>query len=651
MSLAAQRVHQELSDARLSRLPGFILCGGVGWSFFAIKNHIINCPQVGLLCLSGAAIALIMYGMTGGSAKKKKIVASIYLFLNVLIISVIAAITGQERSCSSIFLCCIGVFSSHIVGTRAALVWSLLCSFALVVVHHQFFIGEVEPVLVYSPIERTFHYIAVISILFFFCWQAQHYFNLQTLNLVKLSETLEHKAEEFEHLATHDSLTGLKNRRNFQTLLNESVDECDKTGSRLLLALLDLDGFKEINDTRGHQTGDLLLQAVADRLSRLAGEGNEVSRLGGDEFTVLIRSAAWMESGWNDEKLQQDLEKLAKDLVQPFCINGHDCSVEVSVGTAKYPEDSRDANELLMFADTAMYAAKRDQDRLRLYDSKLTESLTRRRTLETKLSEALAKNEFSVFYQPQYDVRSGRIIGAEALLRWQQDDMWISPSEFIPLLESTGEILPVGKWVLSQACDQLRSWRQLGFDIDVSVNVSSIQFQNGDFLEDVLEVLENSGIDPNRLDLEITESLLIKDIPQATRILDQLRSLGVSVSIDDFGTGYSSLSYLRDLPLTRLKIDRSFISKIGSASDDGVIAQTIINLSHNIGTSVLAEGVETIEQLTFLKQHGCDFYQGFFKSKPLPSAEFVALLKKPDAADQTRETMDRCPDLQASQNS
>jgi len=626
MTNASARVHQELSDARLSRLKFFVLCGGVGWAFFALKNYVISCPEIGWFCLMGAVFSVVMYGLTRGSADKKRIVAAVYLFLNMILISTIAVLTGQSQSCSTIFLCCIGVFASHIVGIRAALVWSILCSAALVIINHGFIIGDVTPVLVYSPIERTFHYIATIAILLFFCWQAQHYYNLQTSNLVQLSESLEDKAEAFEHLAKFDSLTGLRNRRSFQAMLGEAVNQCSASDSRFLLLLLDLNGFKAINDTRGHHAGDQILQAVADRLNEIAGDGNHVSRLGGDEFTILIRNADWLELGWNDELMRQNIESLAADLVKPFSVNDNEYVIDVSTGAAKFPDDSQTPGELLSFADTAMYEAKRNQDRLRLYDPELTKTLIRRRTLESRLGEALARDEFRVFYQPQVDVGTGRIIGAEALLRWEHDGTWIGPNEFIPLLESSREILRVGHWVLSQACQHARSWNQRGHDLNVSVNVSSIQFQEAGFLDLVFDALQASGIDPQRLDLEITESLLIHDVPQATKVLDQLRELGISISIDDFGTGYSSLSYLRDLPLTRLKIDRSFISNIGSSNDDGVIAQTIINLAHNIGTSVLAEGVEEIEQLQFLQQHACDYYQGFYFSRPLPEPEFVKLL-------------------------
>ena len=625
-SNAAALVYKTLSEARLSRLKHFVLCGGVGWSFFAAKNFLISCHEIGWLCFIAAMTSALMYGMTGGDAKQKRVVAAVYLFLNLILISVIGILTGQHQSSSTIFLCCIGVFASHIVGIRAALVWSVLCAAALVVVHHGIFPSEVVSVSVYSPVERTFHCVGAIAILFFLTWQAQHYFNLQTLKLVGLSDSLEEKAEEFEQLAKYDSLTGLRNRRSFQSLLNDAVEQCNATDSRFLLLLLDLDGFKEINDTRGHHTGDQILQAVSGRLKCLAGEGNHVSRLGGDEFTILIREAEWLEAGWNDEQMRLKLEELAAELVSPFLINGNDFVVDVSTGAAKFPNDSRVASELLSFADTAMYEAKRNQERLRLYDPELTKKLIRRRTLESRLGDALDRMEFRVFYQPQIDVDTGRIVGAEALLRWKDGDSWIDPNEFVPLLESSREILRVGQWVLSQACNQVRSWNRRGYDIGVSVNVSSIQFQEPGFLDQVLEALQQSGADPTRLDLEITESFLIKDIPQATQVLNQLRELGVSVSIDDFGTGYSSLSYLRDLPLTRLKIDRSFISNIGR-SNDGVIAQTVINLAHNLGTNVLAEGVENIEQLNFLKEHSCDYYQGFYFSQPVSEVEFLKLLE------------------------
>ena len=424
-----------------------------------------------------------------------------------------------------------------------------------------------------------------------------------------MAESLSEKASAFEELAQFDTLTGLFNRHSFQRQIQISLLEARKSKTTIALMVLDLDGFKEINDTLGHQTGDAILQSVAHRLKGQVHGEHLVSRLGGDEFTVIVEQAE------TRQHVRQLAEDVATRLSMPYQIGEKEYSLGVSVGVAFFPDHADEIERLLAFADTAMYEAKRSESNVMVYSPSMTQRLIKRRALEDQLALALEYGEFSLVYQPQVDVVSNSLKGFEALLRWNRDGTWVPPNDFIGPLESTREIRAVGRWVMIEACKQAAEWNRLGHDVCISVNVSSVQFQDPRMLDVVLEALEISGIDPVRLDLEITESLLLTDVELTSKTLFELRDLGVSVSIDDFGTGYSSLSYLQQLPLTRLKIDRAFIKGIPN-DDDGMIAQTIIDLSHNLKLSVLAEGVETAEQLAFLKRHACEQYQGFLFSRP-----------------------------------
>jgi len=433
------------------------------------------------------------------------------------------------------------------------------------------------------------------------------------------------KAEsEIHHLAFYDPLSQLPNRRLLLDRLRQAVitSARNQTGGALLF--IDLDNFKTLNDTKGHGIGDLLLIEVAKRLHACVREVDTLSRFGGDEFVLLLEDL----SGEIAQAAMQARgvgEKVLEALSQPYVLEGHEFHSSSSMGITLFINYKDKLDELLKQADTAMYEAKRSgRNTLRFFDPVMQEELEVHAQLEAGLREALRKQEFRLYYQMQID-HTGRILGAEVLLRWMHPGIgMISPVQFIPLAEESGLIIPVGKWVLESACHQLKKWESdpRTRDFQLSVNVSGRQFRQADFVSQVIEILRNTAINPLRLKLELTESIVLDDVADTIAKMQALRQAGVSFSMDDFGTGYSSLSYLTQLPLQQLKIDQSFVRNIGTKASEAII-QTIIGMAGNLGMEVIAEGVETQEQRDFLESMGCLFYQGYLFSKPVPLEVFI----------------------------
>jgi diguanylate cyclase (GGDEF)-like protein len=428
---------------------------------------------------------------------------------------------------------------------------------------------------------------------------------------------------DVEHRTEHDPLTDLPNRVLFDDRLEVAVARARRNGWNVCVMFLDLDHFKDVNDSCGHATGDELLRAVAERLRVTMREEDTVARLGGDEFTLLLPQLP------NRETAAIVAEKLVRSFAMPFRISGRDIFVSTSVGAAIYPIDSHDAESLMTNADAAMYQAKElGRNGFCVYDPRMHVTAAARLELSTRLRDAAERDELVLHYQPKVDLRTGRIVGTEALVRWRHPDgLLMPPSEFIPLAEETGIIVELGQWVLERACQQNREWQALtGWPLTVSVNLSVRQFQQDSVTDMVASTLRRTGLDPRCLELELTETMALHGPDAMRAALQELRAMGVQCSIDDFGTGYCGLSHLTRFPLDRLKIDKSFVDQITVAEADAAVVAAIIAMGHSLGLEVVAEGVETDEQLEYLIASGCDQVQGFIFSPPMPPDRFADLL-------------------------
>jgi diguanylate cyclase (GGDEF)-like protein len=431
-------------------------------------------------------------------------------------------------------------------------------------------------------------------------------------------EAAELATVEIEHLAYHDALTGLPNRPLFMDRLIVALAQAGRGNEKVAVFFLDLDRFKDINDSLGHTTGDALLKAVAERIRRCVREGDTVARFGGDEFTLLIPRID------NVEDAAKIAQKVIETVRIPFIIGERELFVTTSIGIAISPGDGRDPETLVRNADAAMYRAKdQGRDSYQLYAPAMNARALERLAMENMLRKALGQRELTVFYQPVIDVATRRIVGLEALLRWQHPELGLLlPAHFISTAELSGLIVPIGDWVLRTACKQLRAWqKRIDPDLTVSVNLSARQFSQPDLVSAVAQALDESGIPPDTLELEITESNAMQNAENTIHTLRELKALGVRISMDDFGTGYSSLNYLKRFPIDTLKLDQSFVREVVADSRDAAIVSAVISLAHSLDLQVIAEGVETEEQLGFLRQQRCDRIQGFYFSAPIPSEE------------------------------
>lgn len=430
--------------------------------------------------------------------------------------------------------------------------------------------------------------------------------------------------ERIEYLASHDSLTGLPNRETFNGLLRHAIEAAFRHQRQFAVLFIDLDRFKVINDSLGHDVGDILLIEIAGRLRQSLRASDVVARLGGDEFVVILEEAAE----------RDDVERIARDVLsglgQPSQLSGHECHTTASIGIAMYPSDGVDVQTLTKNADMAMYLAKEDgKNGFRFFTKEIKAQSIERLTLESALRRALDRNQFELHYQPKVDMATGQITGVEALLRWTHPSLGVlPPMQFIPLAEETGLIVPIGRWVLKEACVQNMAWQGRGLPpISMAVNLSPRQFADEHLLDDIDEALVASGMSPVLLQLEVTESMVMRNVPRAVKVLDSIQSRGIRLAIDDFGTGYSSMSLMKQFPIDTIKIDRSFVRDLPNDTEDQAIAQAIISMGKALGMTVVAEGVETAEQEAFLRDHACDEMQGYLFSKPLPSLQMADLLR------------------------
>jgi diguanylate cyclase (GGDEF)-like protein len=429
--------------------------------------------------------------------------------------------------------------------------------------------------------------------------------------------------EQLDHLAQYDPLTGLPNRVLFNDRLRQATIAAGRHDRVVTVMFLDLDRFKTINDTLGHDAGDLVLMAVAERLTACIREGDTVARLGGDEYGIVLTDMAQAQ----DAVLVA--QKLLDCFVEPFIVGERELFVTASIGITLYPNDEPRSEHLLKNADCALYRAKeRGRNTYYIYTPDMHAEAVGRLTMETHLRRALERDEFRLHFQPQVDLRSGRLIGVEALVRWERPgDGLVAPSTFIAVAEDTGLIVPIGEWIMRAACEQVTAWHDAGFAPPrVSINVSPRQFRQKGFRDTVQAVLDCTRLSPGCLEIEITESLMIEHIATTATFKD-LHAMGISIAIDDFGMGYSSLGYLKRFPIDTIKIDRWFISQTGSDLDHSAIVSAIISLAHTLRLKVIAEGVETEAQAAFLRLQGCDGAQGYLFSHPRSAGELTAMLR------------------------
>lgn len=425
------------------------------------------------------------------------------------------------------------------------------------------------------------------------------------------------------HLAYHDTLTELPNRRLFIDRLRKEVYQAKRFQSQLAVMFLDVDRFKQINDSWGHEVGDVILAEIAKRIKQCLGTNDVVARLGGDEFTILLPHIS------GRHEVDQVAQKIRDRLEEPLEVNGRQHNLSCSMGIAVFPSDGREADELLKRADMALYFVKeRGRNGFEFFHPSIEEKSLERILLENELRKAMEHEHFHIDYQPKYALPTGKLVGAEALVRWNHPELGrIPPNKFIPIAEETGLIVPIGEWILRRACEQNRAWQAQGYPpFRVSVNLSVRQFYQPDLVEKIRGILEDTGLDPQWLELEITESIFA-DMDNAVPILQTIRDLGVHISIDDFGTGYSSFSYVKHLPVDTLKIDASFIRDVHTNKESQAIVRAILTIAQTLHLNVIAEGVEREEQLAFLHEEGCSEGQGYLFSKPIPRQDIEALLK------------------------
>lgn len=437
-----------------------------------------------------------------------------------------------------------------------------------------------------------------------------------------VDEQIAHAAR-VEYLAYHDGLTTLPNRSLFSKFLGQSINQAHRHNKHLAVLFLDLDRFKQINDTLGHEAGDQLLQEVAKRLQACLRDSDIVARLGGDEFVVLLTEL-------EEQYAAVVAQKILSALARPFILSDQDLRVTASIGISTYPHDGLDEQTLTKNADIAMYQAKQDgKNNFQFYSQEINANSLERLSLESGLRHALERGEFQLHYQAKRDIRSGQITGMEALLRWRHPDLGtVAPMQFIPVAEETGLIVPIGKWVLKTACLQNMAWLEHGGPrLNIAVNLTARQFFDENLQRDLTTILADTRMDAHLLELEIAESLLMRDVEKTLRVLTGLKSMGIRIAIDDFGIGYSSLSTLKRFPVDTIKIDRSFIREITSADDDKDLTEAIIAVGRTLSLTVVAQGVETKEQADFLRQNACDELQGFYFNKPVPADQIAALLR------------------------
>ena len=534
-------------------------------------------------------------------------------------------------------MCCLS-FIYEGIRDASVLGFPIILIFAAMFVSRRFFLGLLSCIILFltllvvsnlagwhvnkiEPLSIT-TLITVITILVataYFVWQLASDLRFALEQLESENNRIRDALEHIDVLAKNDALTGLPNRLLARSRFEQYAELSKRNGERIALLFLDLDNFKTVNDSLGHGAGDTLIREVAQRLKNSVRASDTVSRQGGDEFLIIVAGQA------DQESVAMVAAKVIDMLSVPFNIDGLEISATCSMGVALYPDNGHDFDALLKHADMAMYRAKESgRNAFRFYDAQMNTNVIEHLHLIAGIRNALLNEEFKLHYQPQFDLKTGRIFGAEALIRWHNPELGnIPPNKFIQVAERSGQIHEIGSWVIAEACRQAKAWQQAGLsDLVVAINLSPVQFRRDNIERDVISALENSGLSPASIELELTESLLIVDSVQIKELLKRLRALGVHLSIDDFGTGYSNLGYLNRFEVERLKIDQSFIRRMTENSNDEAIVRAIIEMAHSLKLEVVAEGVENAEVLRRLQELGCEFGQGFHWSPALPPDDF-----------------------------
>ena len=437
--------------------------------------------------------------------------------------------------------------------------------------------------------------------------------------------------QQINYMATHDALTGLPNRLMFNQLLNQAIRSAQRHKRQLAVFFIDLDRFKTINDSLGHEAGDRLLKEIARRFKRSLRADDVIGRLGGDEFVILTEEVDEL------SQIANVAHKILSTAIKPMFLLGEECRITASIGISIYPRDGADEQTLMKNADIAMYFAKEEgKNNYQFYSKDIQSQSNKRFSMETNLRRALERNELSLEYQAKVDFKTGMITGVEALLRWQNPSLGsVTPTQFIPVAEETGLIVPIGRWVMKTACAQNVAWQRQGLPpVCMAVNLSLRQLMDDNLLEDIKAALDDSGMAPNLWELEITESMVMHNPARLIEVLTDIKKMGVRLAIDDFGTGYSSLAQLKHFPIDTLKVDRSFIRNLAQDSENQAITEAIITMGKTLSLTVVAEGVETQEQKDFLRDHICDEMQGFYFSKPVTPDKFADLLRNHDPSSQ-----------------
>ncbi|ANU24774.1 diguanylate cyclase [Planococcus donghaensis] len=451
----------------------------------------------------------------------------------------------------------------------------------------------------------------------------EHKIENRTAEVTNKNQQLEKVIQKMEELAYYDVLSGLPNRRLFLEKLEDSIRDAKQHSEKVAVVFIDLDRFKNVNDSFGHEFGDLLLQGFSEKIKENLRSDDVISRQGGDEFTIILNNI------YDEHDISPLIQRLQTALAKPMMINGQELHISMSIGIAVYPKDGETSGELLKHADSAMYSAKaKGKNNFQFFSDDMALIASRKIALENDMRRAITNKEFMLYYQPQIQVETGDIIGMEALIRWQTvgGDV-VSPGEFIPLAEETRLILPIGEWVLYTACEQAKKWHDAGHShLKLAVNLSPLQFIHDDLMDVVEFTLRKTGFPASSLELEITEGVAVEDAETALTRMRELRKIGVRIAIDDFGTGYSSLNYLKRFPLNNLKIAQPFVQDMATNPYDKALVEAMVFIAHNLNMSVIAEGVETDEQLSLLKELGCDEIQGYLYSKPLSAEQFTELL-------------------------